>query len=337
MLNEYIEYREYMQWPVLAPRILTHKNYAMTDKKLSGIERPLTVIARKILFDDLGYDELMNEESRADAIKKTVDALKAWLAFEEAPNVSDSIKDFQTEWFKSFFQEKFGNDAWSDLVLKKQSQFGESLLPQKNYSLGEKDSQANTYKLITYERIVADAIYQGPLQKKYLVCKIGFESDIVYHVYRSENKKTFLDHTESLKKSAKGIKSNCSEKLLYSDLLLRFIAAYLMERNRCGQKNVILNKTDLYNWIQSIVPFKGDKTKFLYSSFEYNPRNNLDDTEYLFASEAYDNVSKSRVNQNYLRKYGFMVLDDVSDLPDGYTFFSDQGSGRPLANLVLYK
>lgn len=348
MLNEYIEYEEYMQWPTTTPRIFTHKKYAMTKTKLSGLERPLIIIARKILFDDLKYCELTTEDARAQALKSTIDALKAWTAFGEVPNIA-GLNDFRSEWFKDFFQESFDLDAWNDLISGKKSkasgklQFEESLLPKKINAEGKEDSQANTYKLITYERIIADAIYQGPLQRKYLVCKSGFESDIIYRVYsrveKEDKKEIVLDHTEYLANCKKSLTSKRLEKIFYSDLVLRYIAAYLMERNRCGQENVILNKTDLYNWIQALLPFKYDKTKFVYSAFEYNPRKDLEDTEYLFSSEAYDNVSKSLVNQDYLKKYDFRVVDEdeISKLSDGYVYFSDQGAGLPLSKNTRYK
>ena len=107
-------------------------------------------------------------------------------------------------------------DSISGLAYRRKS-YGHSMFPAT-----PKKSDSNDIKAITYEKIIADAFYKGPLKRYYLCC----------------NKESLLkDYTEKEK-----------------DIVLKTIASCLLNKNHkiAGQQWVFINKTDIVNWLKDI-------------------------------------------------------------------------------------
>ena len=80
----------------------------------------------------------------------------------------------------------------------------------------------NDIKAITYEKVIAEAFYKGPLKRYYLCC----------------NKKSLLNGYSEKKK----------------DAILKTIASYLLNKNKDleVQQWVFVNRTDIVNWLKDI-------------------------------------------------------------------------------------
>ena len=330
MLDEIKEYEEYVSMPGGAllknPRLLSSD---ISAAKFIGLVRPLTIIARKVLYDDLNYANRHSEAEIKEAVAETTDALRVWLGFDPAAMDRADIPDITPGWFKKFFLRHLKNDeaAWEKVATVKEKMFSGNMISQvagtKKGSQAKGGSSENTYNAVTYQRIIADAVYEGALRRKYLVCKKGFADTITY-----------------AGKSLKGrkLKSSRDADMPHTDLVLKYIAAYLMTLEKMGKKEefVFFKKIDLYNWIQCASVYKNDKTKFSYSFFEYASPKSPVKPQKLFDLLKFTNVAKYSINQDFLREFDFRLEDDVSGLSDEYTFFSDGGSGYPLMEGMMY-
>ena len=107
-------------------------------------------------------------------------------------------------------------DSISGLAFRRKI-YGHSMFP----AIPEK-TDSNDIKAITYEKIIADAFYKGPLKRYYLCC----------------NKESLLNGFTEKEK----------------DIILKTIASYLLNKNYniTGQQWVFINKTDIVNWLKNI-------------------------------------------------------------------------------------
>ena len=117
-----------------------------------------------------------------------------------------------------------------------------------NRSFYNSDVKAAPYDLntITLDRIIANAFTIGKLEQYYLVCDCNpFEATTV--------KKNTTESNTKKKKKAKNTNED-EEHLLNllnsdKDLILKATACYLLQKRFTDQKYVVLNKTDLANWM----------------------------------------------------------------------------------------
>ena len=118
-----------------------------------------------------------------------------------------------------------------------------------NRSFYNSDIKTAPYDLntITLDRIIANAFTMGKLEQYYLVCDCNpFEATTI-------KKNTTESNTNDKKK--KGKNADAGEEHLLDpgnndkDLILKATACYLLQKRFTEQKYVVLNKTDLANWM----------------------------------------------------------------------------------------
>ena len=136
---------------------------------LNGLGGAMTIIARYEL-DSRGYfcGDAHNQTEIIEEVKK---CLRQWVGFADD---SDCDVSYYKDWFKKFYIDKvlpldLSDDKseikpWDRIVVDKKKQFEASLITTDEVN-------ENSYHLIKYERIIADAIYFGPLKRYYLVFK----------------------------------------------------------------------------------------------------------------------------------------------------------------------
>jgi len=188
-------------------------------------------------------------------------------------------------------------------LIDKDSQY-ESAMYRKNTG---KDYIRNDINKIRYDKIVANAINEGPLRKRYLVCKtndLGIKS--------------------ITEKNPEGKKLNNGQ----IDRMLKLAAAWLIKKDEApeGTNNVLITKADVSNWTKSknkLEPDETDKYRF----------NNEKVFCFTRVTGNLSSLTKMRLNPKWMERMDFHIVDEdklddfLSEHPD-YKFFKDLGCGK---------
>lgn len=291
----------------LNEEVLKNKNH------LNGMTGAMTVIARAEL-DNRGYFQASESEQR-DIIEQVIECLREWVGFADE---STKMITSYCNWFKKYYEsriipldtseDKTQIKPWEKIKKEKKNGY-EDVLVNTTCDVDE-----NSNIKITYERIVADAIFFGPLHRYYLVFKEEAINSLTNNKKQMDPKK---------KKSGEKIEN-----------ALKLISLYLLKRAYTGNTANVINNADLANWAQCYTIFHdgcaGKKGYFNGIKYNENP---------LFSNMTVaGNVSKLIVNPNFLSDFDFRIVleNDFEGVSDGYVFYSDLGAGFPLARNKRY-
>ena len=175
----------------------------------------------------------------------------------------------------------------------------------------EKAKTDNDFKVIYFDRIIANALQMGKLQQYYLFCDIDpFERGIIAKARNNGM------HTLKLLPNDK-------------DLLLKITAYYLLQKKNLihGQDFVFFNKTDLINWLVAADPKLESKElkKYILS----DSLDTLISTMNLKEKNLKDmNYTKLHLHYEWIKHFKIVNSWDI-DKPEnqGCIFYSDFGSG----------
>ena len=199
-------------------------------------------------------------------------------------------------------------------------------------------SEKNDFKKITYDKIIADAVVQGPLARYYLVCEKENFSDIEYVTITKDKitKEIKITRSEPFRerKKKKGKYEWSVPTKNKADLIMKSVAAFLLEqrfRNTADSYAgpVPINKTDIANWLA------GSTGTEAINQFEINGKK-------LFSSEEIDNVVAVDIDNEWMKSCGWKVIPEneldqyLSEHQDA-VFFSDPGAGEFLQKNVRYE
>lgn len=183
-------------------------------------------------------------------------------------------------------------------------------------------SEQNDFKQIMYDRILADALAEGPLKRYYLVCKENGLSQITFESKQgNHNVVAGPEHKWSVRMKTK------------ADIIMKATAVYLLELNARGSAGcygdmVPVNKTDLYNWIVSNTNL--DTLHHYYI-----------DNRQLFSDVCKANVSYMSIDSDWMKSCGWKVIEEeeldsyLKENPDAI-FYSDFGCEKYLRKRVRY-
>ena len=186
-------------------------------------------------------------------------------------------------------------------------------------------TEKNDFKKIMYDKIIADAIAAGPLQRYYLVCDNADFSEITYQ----SSKKTSYPFRKKNKKDGEWSEPTKNK----ADFIMKIIAAFLLEQEFRNAENkydgvVPINLTDIANWLAGS---SGTGTLHAYE-IESRP---------LFFSEAIDNVTAVGIDSEWMNSCGWRIIPEesldsyLSDHPTS-DFYSDYGSGQFMKKGIRY-
>lgn len=213
MLNETLEFEEYTSnatIPEMMPTRLHKQNIKGSRAgEISGISRPMLIIARKYMFED----ENLPFDKKA---LKAKEALLSWLGFS-----NDALPI--ASWLKNYCC--FLYPGFEKAVEAKNKQFARGIFPVDCKS----DNDLNA---IRYDHILSEAFRMGRLRRYYLVCDEEPQS-----LMQTEIKK--LSDTNSLANLRKGD----------LDSILKITAYYLLQRGNSDQEYIFVTMTDVCNWI----------------------------------------------------------------------------------------
>lgn len=321
MLNEFIEYEEYTKdifgkKKIDAPR-LTPSLFINVSKgdNLLGIERAFEIVARHELFETYQYDRLSNIEEKTEAVERTKEALNTWFC-------DDWLKEYYKDyiWGNEKFKEKLKKNPekwkWENFEEKKQWQFQNKLF--RIDSMEAEKGQANTFRVLTYEKIVSNAIRKGPLQKYVLVAKHDW----------------YFNVSKDGKQIAEGTKKDPEKsKVLRKDLdhILKGISAYLLAKEydkKCTKVDnafQVVNKTDIANWDQTTSIANNDLLK------QYTYRKRDKDIPIFIKDDSLKEFSKICVDEGFLKEHGFKIvlkenIKQEKERDKVLTYYEDLGS-----------
>ena len=320
MLNEIQEYTEYTSAIKDMPVLRLMPDLFMEKNKLRGLVRAMTVVARAEL-ERVGYFEASLEE-QSGLIVSVISALRQWCGFAETVGTELGPGCNEVGWLEQYYKkvievtERSGLLSWEEVVKKKARQFETTIVGAIN-----KTSEADTMLSISYEKIVANAVYLGPLKRYYLVCREGAEEALE-------------SNGSKLRIYGKNRKQKDCEK---ADNVLRLVAAYLLKQRLTGTEANQVNMTDLGYWAQNKKVCDSEYFRSVNKGKEYGIQYKK---KRIYSSETIKkNITKIVVNPQYLADFDFQLVEEEAFdvVAPGYTFFSDFGAGMPLKKDVRYE
>lgn len=296
MLNEWIELQQYTFAPECDDGIKPRLNHRNICNKLSGIERAMTVIARYCYYHHAPERPAAQRIALAEAV------LKSWCGGEsECPDGFTQLQNWLPRYIEQILLIQVADSPVSVSRLRKaltalqskQTEFDRKfLLPY--ISDDEANRWINDYKKITYDSIIANAIAQGPLENRVMVCR----GDLFRPIRKARGNLLASDR----------------------DRIQKLLAAFLLGRTNPDQEFAAINKTDIANWCEGDPKLDGDDyEKYLYGN------------EPLFVMKTLgSSVVKLRVAGGYLAESGLALYTEreLADLDlTGCTVFEDKGAG----------
>ena len=180
----------------------------------------------------------------------------------------------------------------------------------------------NDYKKIMYDKIIADAITEGPLKRYYLVCSYQGLSQVTFQT----GKKISCPFRRAEHKWSEPTKRK-------ADLLMKTIAAVLLEQRARKADHpykgfVPVNRTNIANWLAS-------------SSGTDSLSKYYIDNRFFLKTESFDNVSAFEIDSEWMTSCGWMVvaeeeLDQYLKEHPNAEFYSDYGAGTYLRKNERY-
>lgn len=285
MLNECREAQEYEN--LTAEKKSSRLLASLIKVNGKGIVRALTLIARRVLFEEKKYDEIEELSKRKQIINETLEEMKRWCFGENSTLYQYCLKkEAFPEKRKDYFEEK--KEKW--------------------YEGGIYDENPSSYSF-NFREIIADAITQGPLKKRYLICKSGFEKEITYETAGKEKIVSMVNQD--------GIVDG-KQKQKNLDRCLKIISSYLLLVEQ-GSEHVRINKTDLANWMQ--YPSYANKECF---SFFYQGEELLEERN-----------GRQQLNSRFLEEYDVQLVEEndleiiKKEKKEGeYILYEDMGAGE---------
>ena len=334
MLDEKKEFEQYtfsLGESEQKPRL----KYGKIAENLSGITRAMTVIARKAIFERVSSGEISK-----DILALVEKELRVWCGdtSEEPKETSEG----NTEgWLRKYFVKFFSKDLQNKALEALDKKYGEWGFEKKLFAKGFEDTEQNSFKKLSYEKALADAIVAGPLARYYLVCEKENLEQLEYKTKKGKKrvlpaKGDWLDKTKNnVDLIRKTVATYLLAKKAREEEIQKLVDAGLpMQLVGCGEEQytvlVPINKTDLGNWLTISRTTKIEIEKFLY---EARP---------LFRTARGENNVSIAVDAAWMRKCGWRVLPEeeleayLTEHPEA-KYFRDLGGGEYLEEVDCTK
>ena len=326
MLNEIIEAEGYLFDPDGSCEYQSLNTKLFCGKKgdLNGLDRAMTTVARYFLFEDGVEGE--------QAVARAGAALRMWCGL--MPDTLEGALEEERIYLMARYP---WIDRWLPRILKKEgamkngpnSDIVEKALKKLEkrrksftYATLARAKANNDFKLLSYEKAIANALIAwGPLKKYYLVC---------------EDPEWFakICKKRGSKKYAKPMEKD-------EDKVVKLIAAYVLETNR-NKKRAASAGFESIN-LNAVAAWLGMNTKFTsanYTVFSCEERELFE-----FELGRSGNTIKVRPEAAWFESCGWALIDasDGDDALDAYlaehpdaVFYSSAGGSKALARNERY-
>lgn len=274
MLDEFLEWKQYTTKDVASHRLLPGIFFESKGKnkppKYNGFVRAITILARYELFHKGPSYSTLSKKERKEKREHVKQTLNAWLFPEEnaASCLSFTVADFAKAAKKETLDSKTKEE-------RKKRYNDNSLYDLLNW-------ETPSLYAISYDRIIADAIFLGPLKCYLLALKESAKGHSFYQSFK-DGKMT----------QGEVFQSNAAK-----DKFLKYIAAFLLSKkqNQIEGYYVPINKTDLANWMQYKALVKQNGKGYLFYCYDMQTA--------LFDQDK----SLYHMNEAFLKDFDFQLL-----------------------------
>ena len=195
--------------------------------------------------------------------------------------------------------------------------FLEPLFPEPK---GFKNDTGNTLKMITFEKIIADAMEAGPLQEYVLLC-----TGMLPSLYSSDKPK----------------KNRDSGEVIIPDSLLKATALFLMSPRSSGQEYVLFNESEAANWASGKGSSRGDKFMAAIKDYRLPIRDDygkkLAEEPFFTHASVSGNMTKICISPKWASHFKAVTrarYEAMTEYDKPFRVFEDRGAGKPLEKTV---
>ena len=327
MLNESIEARGYLFDPAGGScdyQSLNAKLFCGKKGDLNGLDRAMTMVARYFLFEDGVEGE--------QAIARAGAALRMWCGL-TPEKLEDALMEerlyllaaypWLEQWLPDLLKREGASEDGpnSDIVQKTLAKLEKRRGPFA-FSAFTQANENNNFKLLNYEKVIANALIAGgPLKRYYLVC---------------DDPGWFL----KIRKQ-RGTNRYAKPMSKDEDKVLKLLSAYLLETNRKKKRTASFGFEPIN--LNAVAAWLGASTKYTnakYTVFTYAEQNLFE-----FELGISGNTIKVRPDADWMNSCNWQLIDgtDGDDALDDYLaahpgaiFYSDSGTTAPLEKNVRY-
>lgn len=327
MLNEIIEAKGYLFDPddgSCEHQSLNAKLFCGKKGDLNGLDRAMTMVARYFLFEDGAEGE--------QAITRAGAALRMWCGLmpdkpEDALENERLYLLAKFPWLEQWLPDLLNREGASedgpnrDIVRKTLEKLEKRRGPFA-YSAFTQANENNNFKLLNYEKVIANALIAGgPLKRYYLVCE---DPDWFSKICKQRGTNRY----------AKPMPKD-------EDKVLKLLSAYLLEINRKKKRTASFGFEPIN--LNAVAAWLGAHTKFTntkYTVFNYEKQDIFE-----FELGKSGNAIKVRPDAEWMNSCGWQLidgtdgdgaLDDYLAAHPGAIFYSDGGTPDPLGKNVKY-
>ena len=170
--------------------------------------------------------------------------------------------------------------------------------------------EASSIKGISFESVIADALYKGKLEQYYLLCDSNpFDENLLMKLKGEKLKPLSKNNLEKDKKER--------------DRILKITAAYLLQKKDMQQEYVVFNKTDTSNWLTELKQEFEDTALACYKLSGTN--------EDIFNFNTITSITKLKLHPEWRKHFKIIKACDIEKPENrGLIFYSDFGSSRYL-------
>lgn len=349
MLNELGEYNQYAAALHSFPDFAGHrlKYFTLIKNGFSGLERALTIIARRHIFADAEQYSTFDEEH-------VKDILRAWCGFEFRSEVPAHLVNHLPEYIKQNFlssclnecrlkSKDFSDDesypALLNFLEKSNSESLTALLAAKKNSpllkamntdlerakkilaaLDTLSGKKRAFDRTIFNVLADDGDEYRAIKYDRIIANALFFGKLRNYVLVCERD----PFTTSLKKITASKPAGKNLLPSQQDLVLKLTAVYLLQRRYSDQDFVTFNELNLISWLATETkPENLHLDKFIFGETGEN----------LFETRLINgvNVKKLRIHPDWLKH--FQLVENVES--NGYEnlgriFFTDSGAAKPL-------
>lgn len=356
MLNEIGEFAHYTMstQEISACQNLRLKYLTLIKREFSGLERPLTIVARHFLFYADG--QTIRGESELRKI------LKTWCGFDDEPH---QIKAWLPNYILTVFVSKNVKTCIEKLALLESDDFRDEFtallkkIPDRyndEAEISEVLTAFDVFKATHVERLKSlgneptqiaaslKALAKLPGKNKNfskslfgaLTAKgdtpfraITYDRIIANAFLAGKLRRFYLESDEELFASKKILKDTRKLSPNDKDMILKMTAEYLLKRRDCSQEFVETNDSNILNWMVGA----RKPENFARDSYMLAERD-----ENIFEVRKVNpdgiNALKIKLNPDWTKH--FRLVEDCDEESLGRIFFADAGSCERLAQGVLY-
>ncbi len=329
MLDEYKAYHEFSKENLEAEQPIRRIKFSHLSDHLKGLPGAMEYVARHALYHEMDVEKHADDTSYVlEACEYARNSLASWIGYDTYDEEETQLSGLLKYWMHTI-----GKDPLYISSPKIEDTQKKLLKRRKTLEHKQMEDKAvgnyNTLNETTYDRIIANALRKGPLQKYFLVGKSNWTENLyLLKGGKPGNKKTKLNKSST-------------------DKILRIVAAWVLASQRYERvqpRFVKINLSDINQWAVPQNPKLDEFIREVYwEDIPVFEKYNIDSGKKEKGGAAY---TKLKINESWLKRCDWhLIKDDGSDetietfLKEymQYTIYKDLGCEAELRRETSYE